>query len=752
MLRRKFDFEKLIDVVVYLRMSSDKQNKNSPKQQLSQIKKLIKSRGLPWRIVKIYRDDAKSGLLTENRPGFRMMLNDIRNGTIEVQAILVDTIERFGRMDDLEVYRNRLLNRDGVYVLSADRQFADPHAPEAKVMNSFENLRASEAGRIKASDVFRGKIDAIELGYWPGSPVPFGYDLEVVCVEKRKGREVKHHRLVIHVINGPIMRYIFRLAAANPSCGQDRLSKFLNESDNIPQNLKPFYGSTIGKRLRSPIYRGILLWSDNCTGVVAGRRIVEKNEEEHVVRVEDFCEPITNAETLRKVDEGILIRARKGFSNGKPKRGVNYRYPLTGLVRCGHCGSSMVSNSTSPYESKDGTRKVYCSYACPRRRSGACENTQPVKEDWLRKVVFDKITERLFPSENDLREFVDLTKSMIEEEQTLRRVDEDSNIPILEAELAKLKKDVDGWKATLADPDLHRSMRQGILSDSATACDRIDEIQLKLEENESADSVLTIATSDKEISDGLQRLHEVIDGECPTAMNLELSMHVDRIDCYSDGRVVSRICKIGSTPIAVNWFSAEFSDEDMVKPDAQRGKNNRTNPRRRARLRLNANGLEEEEILRDRIRMATNPHRFRQLPDDWFWLDEFQVPKRTSWVEENAQAVLARYEEIKATGKKPSLNAMAKEFGKSRPTISRALDIATGTGGNDKPEHRREPKSVKGNPELEAKIAQMHDEGKLNKEIAQALGLGRSTVTLALDRLYKERGIPRPDGRRERHQ
>ena len=39
-----------------------------------------------------------------------------------------------------------------------------------------------------------------------------------------------------------------------------------------------------------------------------------------------------------------------------------------------------------------------------------------------------------------------------------------------------------------------------------------------------------------------------------------------------------------------------------------------------------------------------------------------------------------------------------------------------------------------------------------NKEIAEALGLGRSTVTKALDRLYLQRGIPRPDGRRERHQ
>ena len=46
----------------------------------------------------------------------------------------------------------------------------------------------------------------------------------------------------------------------------------------------------------------------------------------------------------------------------------------------------------------------------------------------------------------------------------------------------------------------------------------------------------------------------------------------------------------------------------------------------------------------------------------------------------------------------------------------------------------------------------MHDAGRLNKEIAEALGIGRSTVTKELDRLYKRRGLPRPDGRRTRHE
>ncbi len=177
----------------------------------------------------------------------------------------------------------------------------------------------------------------------------------------------------------------------------------------------------------------------------------------------------------------------------------------------------------------------------------------------------------------------------------------------------------------------------------------------------------------------------------------------------------------------------------------------RVTPRRRALLRLEAEDGDFDELM-DRIHTATDPNRFAGLPEDWFWIDEYQMPTKSYWAHDNAQRVLARYEEIKATGKKPSLNAMAKEFGRSRPTISRALDIAAGAVDGDKPKHHREPKSVKGNPELESKIAQMHDDGKLNKEIAAALGLGRSTVTKALDRLYEQRGLPRPDGRRERHQ
>lgn len=410
----------------------------------------------------------------------------------------------------------------------------------------------------------------------------------------------------------------------------------------------------------------------------------------------------------------------------------------------------MVPTSTSPYEAKDGTRKVYCSYNCPRRRSGACDNKKPVKENWLREVVFTQIKSRLFPQDEHIEEFIEAAKAMINEEHKSRQANACSKVPILESELSELKKQVDGWRATLSEPDLHRSMRQSILQDSADACDRIDEIEILLQESDSADSVLKVATSKEEISQGLARLGTAFEGECATMMNLELSFHIDRIECFSDGRVLLRTCKIGSTPLAIQWFSPELTSP-ISHDTADNGEDDKTQPRRRGSHHLSASGFDEEEVLRDRIRMAVNPNRFEGLPEHWFWVDEFQIPVKTPWVVENAQVVLARYKEIQATGKKPSVNGLAREFGKSRPTITRALDIALDDGTDDKPEHRRVPKRVKGNPEMEGRIEKMHfDDGCSGVEISKELGISRSAVSNALDRLYQNKGIPRPDGRSTR--
>ena len=194
----------------------------------------------------------------------------------------------------------------------------------------------------------RDRIGSIEDGYWPGGPVPFGYRLELACVEKRHRREVTHHVLVFDEDTGPIMLSLLVQSAKKPSWGQDRLTGWLNDRPDIPDELKPFHASTIGKRLRNPIYRGILVWSEYSQGVVDDRRVLEKNDEQDIIRIEGFCEPIAPVEILKQVDANIELRKKfrpdSETESSCTKRGVNYSHPLTGLVRCGHCGASMVPN------------------------------------------------------------------------------------------------------------------------------------------------------------------------------------------------------------------------------------------------------------------------------------------------------------------------------------------------------------------------------------------------------------------------
>ena len=61
MLRNNFDLNKPHRAVLYLRMSSDRQNPRSPDQQDATIRSTVKRLGFPWSIVQTYRDDAISG-------------------------------------------------------------------------------------------------------------------------------------------------------------------------------------------------------------------------------------------------------------------------------------------------------------------------------------------------------------------------------------------------------------------------------------------------------------------------------------------------------------------------------------------------------------------------------------------------------------------------------------------------------------------------------------------------------------------
>ncbi len=402
MLRRVFDPLLQYRVVLYLRMSSDLQNKRSPEQQEAEISKRLKALGYHWVIVKVYRDDAKSGRTLRNRPAYLKMMQDIKSGELQVDLILVDTLERFGRVDELPMIRKRLFERQGVLVLTADSNFADPNTPQGRALGMVESMRATEHGRILGHNVLRGKRDTAQLKHWPGGPAPFGYMLKSI-MKIEKGREVVDYSVLVpNPETSWIVKLVFR-EADEQAWGTTRLARFLMNNKDIPEELKPFHPASIGYMLDNTIYYGTLRWEKNATGVVDDMRVVEPNADEDVLFVPDFCEPLVDRDAWNRVQSLREARRRPSSDDngGKqiapPAPGLALNYLLSGLVFCAECGYRMTASSTAEYVDKQGTTKRYTSYVCSRYRAGSCTNGTSVPEQWLREVVVQKVCERLFP-------------------------------------------------------------------------------------------------------------------------------------------------------------------------------------------------------------------------------------------------------------------------------------------------------------------------------------------------------------------
>lgn len=228
MLSGQFDSKKEYSYIRYGRMSDLKQNPTSPDQQFDTIDlTLERYQYNHWNHLEDYRDDGVSGRVVRKRAGFLKMLFDIKSGTISPDLILVDDIDRFGRMDELKQIRQNLYNKFGVLILDAKSNFSDPHGSQGRIYTAVEEIRATEEGRTKAHRVFRGKRDAVLKRRWPGGPPPFGYQSKIQT-EVRNGHARNHAILVPNPETSWIVELAYR-KADETGWGQDRLTRFLND-------------------------------------------------------------------------------------------------------------------------------------------------------------------------------------------------------------------------------------------------------------------------------------------------------------------------------------------------------------------------------------------------------------------------------------------------------------------------------------------------------------------------------------------
>jgi hypothetical protein len=207
-----------------------------------------------------------------------------------------------------------------------------------------------------------------------------------------------------------------------------------------------------------------------------------------------------------------------------------------------------------------------------------------------------------------------------------------------------------------------------IEKDLEAAVVRQQEVERQLAEVDALHRQAGTVADAQQVVDRLNRLAEVLAAQNPSRTNLELSLHIDAIRCYQDGRVVVRTCKLGALAGSADLLARpqDASPQDPVSVDEATV----AKPRRRAVRRVAADGGNQAE-LQAAAHQAADVDRFAGLGPEWFWDDVLHVPRKTCWSEEHAEVVLAQREE---TGW--SLAKLAEHFGRSIPTVRRALQLA----------------------------------------------------------------------------
>lgn len=331
----------MMRTVLYLRMSTDRQEASIP-QQRDALVAFAGKQG--HEIVGEYADEGISGDATHKRKGFQAMIRDAAGGGFD--RILCWDQSRFGRFDSIEAGSWIMPLRDaGVSLETMDGGVVDwtdfagriTFAVATEGKNAFLRDLAKSSLRGMAAKMRHGE------GYYGGS-TPYGYRRETAIIDRKKITA-----LVPDELTAPIVRRMFEnYASANGSLYS--VVEMLNRegirspcrSKWRPNGCDQWRRSSVRRVLTNPIYAGDIAWGRTMTGKYHARV-----GDEIVVR-KPGQRPAKNVPIIRRdavpalIDRDLFERTQELLAKRKKatRRPATVR-PLSGLVSCGCCGSPM---------------------------------------------------------------------------------------------------------------------------------------------------------------------------------------------------------------------------------------------------------------------------------------------------------------------------------------------------------------------------------------------------------------------------
>lgn len=296
-------------------------------------------------------EDAGYSAKNTDRPDYQRMMARVRTG--EFSHILVWKIDRISRnlLDFAAMYAE--LKQLGVTFVSKNEQFDTSSAMGEAMLKII--LVFAELERNMTSE----RVSAIMLsrasdGVWNGGKVPFGYSYD---------KETKQFSILED--EAKVVTHIYDLYETVQSLVT--VAKTLNEKGIRSRTGKPWNPTTVRTMLTNPFYAGTYRY--NYRDETKGKTFSVKDEDEWVM-VEDHHPAIVTRERQNHIAAILQSRQRGSVGSGETYQRKN-THIFAGLLKCGCCGSTMVSTVDRPRS--DGWRPSV--YICARRRRfNDCQN------------------------------------------------------------------------------------------------------------------------------------------------------------------------------------------------------------------------------------------------------------------------------------------------------------------------------------------------------------------------------------------
>lgn len=320
-----------MDVVLYMRYSSDRQNEQSIEGQQRICQKYCEQCG--YNIVDIYVDRALSAFHdTAKRTEFLRMIADSEKK--QWQGIVVYKLDRFARNRyDSATYKARL-KRNGVRVISATENISDN--PEGVLLESVLEGMAEFYSKELSQKITRGMYETAHKHQNVGGTLPLGY-------------KVENKKLVIDPTTAPIVQEAFRRYAEG-----DTITEIIESFNN--RGFKTSRGAAFNKNSFKSIFKNV-------------RYIGTYTYKDY--RQEGAVPAIIDKETFEAVQRRLTVNEHAPARN---KAVVDY--VLAQKLFCGHCGMAMTG------ECGEGRNGRHYYYTCSgRKRLHSCKKRNMRKDD-----------------------------------------------------------------------------------------------------------------------------------------------------------------------------------------------------------------------------------------------------------------------------------------------------------------------------------------------------------------------------------